>query len=375
LGRNDVASAFRGADLAGESSHSLQLNDISHMFGTTPAVEHVELSLRAGELVALLGPSGCGKSTLLRIVAGFLRQTSGQILFDGKTVNHLPANRRGVGIVFQNYALFPHLNVSENISYGLEAQGLTRQARGRRVQEMLELSRMGEFARRLPRQLSGGQQQRVALARALAVAPKLLLLDEPFAALDKDLRLDMQIEIKKLQRLTGVTTVIVTHDQEEALALADRVAVMSRGRVEQFGSPTEIYDNPTSLFVSRFVGTTNLLPGNVARIVGGEADIALDCGPTIRTSVVDLPAGARRALVSIRPHHLRVADASADDSIKGIVQVVMPMGEKLFCEIGTQDGAAVKLTLAREAGVHGPEVGSAIGLRPASTATSRAFAG
>jgi putative spermidine/putrescine transport system ATP-binding protein len=357
-----------------KQSQSLKLLDVSHTFGTTPAVEHVSLDLRAGELVALLGPSGCGKSTLLRIVAGFIQQSSGQVLFDGKSVDHLPANRRGVGIVFQNYALFPHLTVTENISYGLEAQSAAKDARIRRVKEMLELSRMGEFAQRLPRQLSGGQQQRVALARALAVSPNILLLDEPFAALDKDLRLDMQIEIKKLQKLTGVTTVIVTHDQEEALALADRVAVMSRGRIEQFGSPAEIYDNPATLFVSRFVGTTNLLAGRVTRIVGDEAEIVLDCGPAVRATIVDLPQGTSRALVSIRPHHLRIAEPSANDTIKGTVQVVMPMGATTFCEIGTPDGTAIKLTLARDAGVEMPAVGSAIGLKPASTQASRAFA-
>ena len=239
---------------------------------------------------------------------------------------------------------------------------------------MLELTRMGELAQRLPRQLSGGQQQRVALARALAVAPNILLLDEPFAALDKDLRLDMQIEIRKLQKLTGVTTVIVTHDQEEALALADRVAVMNCGRVEQFGSPAEVYDNPATLFVSRFVGTTNLLSGRVAHLAGGEAEIALDCGPTVFATAVNLPQGTSRALVSIRPHHLRIADASANDTIKGTVQIVMPMGERTFCEVGTPDGTAIKLTLIRDADVSIPEVGSMIGLKPASTRVSRAFA-
>jgi putative spermidine/putrescine transport system ATP-binding protein len=355
-------------------SHSLQLKDVSHTFGASPAVEHVELSLAAGELVALLGPSGCGKSTLLRIVAGFIRQTQGQVLLNGKAVDHLPANRRGVGIVFQNYALFPHLSVRENVAYGLEAQGLAAGPRRQRVQEMLALSRMEEFADRLPRQLSGGQQQRVALARALAVAPRILLLDEPFAALDKSLRLDMQIEIKKLQRLTGVTTVIVTHDQEEALALADRVAVMSRGRVEQFASPTDIYDNPATLFVSQFVGTTNLLPGSIARVDREEADVTLDCGPTIRTRIVDLPSDVRRVMVSIRPHHLRLSGASTVDSIEGAVQVVMPMGEKIFCQVATPDGTTVKLSLPREAGSRAPDIGSVINLVPASSQTTRAFA-
>ncbi|MGE0798872.1 MAG: ABC transporter ATP-binding protein [Lautropia sp.] len=354
-------------------SQTLELRDVSHRFGATSAVEHIDLSLRAGELVALLGPSGCGKSTLLRIVGGFLRQTSGSVLFDGKPVDHLPANRRGVGIVFQNYALFPHLSVAENIRYGLEARGTARQACRARVDEMLALIRMEALADRLPRQLSGGQQQRVALARALAVAPSILLLDEPFAALDKDLRLDMQIEIKKLQQLTGVTTVIVTHDQEEALAMADRVAVMSRGIVEQFASPIDIYDAPATLFVSRFVGTTNLLPGTVTRISGAQAEIALDCGPTIPASAIGLSAESRRALLSIRPHHLQVAQAPADDTITGVVQVVMPMGERMFCEVAAADGTAIKITMPRETGTV-PPIGTTIGLRPTSRTAPRAYA-
>jgi putative spermidine/putrescine transport system ATP-binding protein len=183
----------------------------------------------------------------------------------------------------------------------------------------------------------------------------------------------MQIEIKKLQKLTGVTTVIVTHDQEEALALADRVAVMSRGRVEQFASPTEIYDHPATLFVSRFVGTTNLLPGRILSRAGDQAEIALDCGPTIRATAVGLRADTQRAVVSIRPHHLRIAEPARDDTIRGTVQVVMPMGERLFCEVGTAGGAAIKLTLPREAGQAAPDIGAAVGLRPASVEAARAY--
>src|SRR5215813_13192224 len=198
--------------MASHRGHRLRLEDISHRFGEFVAVRGINLDIAGGELVALLGPSGCGKSTLLRIVSGFIRQSSGRVLFYGEAVDHLPPSRRGAGIVFQNYALFPHMTVAENVAYGLEAHKGPRQRSGPRVAEMLALVHMSEFATRKPRQLSGGQQQRVALARCLATDPKVLLLDEPFGALDKNLRLDMQIEVKRLQREYGITTILVTHD-------------------------------------------------------------------------------------------------------------------------------------------------------------------
>src|SRR5436853_3751101 len=270
--------------MASNRGHRLRLEDISHRFGDVLAVRNINLDVAPGELVALLGPSGCGKTTLLRIVSGFVRQTSGRVLFDAESVDHLPPSRRGAGIVFQNYALFPHMTVAENVAYGLEAQKWPRRRIAPRVAEMLALVHMSEFAARKPRQLSGGQQQRIALARCLAIDPKVLLLDEPFGALDKNLRLDMQIEVKRLVRESGVTTILVTHDQEEALSMADRIAVMARGRIEQVSSPTEIYDRPATLFVNQFVGTTNVLSG--AFTAGGSgARVALPGGLAL-----DVPA-------------------------------------------------------------------------------------
>src|ERR1051325_47986 len=247
--------------MAAAGGHRLRLDNISHRFGDFVAVGGVNLDVAGGELVALLGPSGCGKSTLLRIMSGFIRQTQGRVLFDGEPVDHLTPSQRGVGIVFQNYALFPHMTVADNVAYGLQAHKWPREKIAPRVAEMLALVHMSEFATRMPRQLSGGQQQRIALARCLAIDPKVLLLDEPFGALDKNLRLDMQIEVKRLQREYGITTILVTHDQEEALSMADRIAVMAHGRIEQVSSPTEIYDRPATLFVNQFVGTTNALVG------------------------------------------------------------------------------------------------------------------
>src|SRR6266478_4422848 len=264
-----------------EHGHTLDIDLVTHRYGSVTAVADVSLAVRAGEIVALLGPSGCGKTTLLRVVAGFVRQSAGSVRIDGKPVDHLPANLRNVGIVFQNYALFPHMTVADNIAYGLSARGVKRVAQRARVADMLSLVKLEEIADRYPKQLSGGQQQRVALARALAVKPNILLLDEPFGALDKNLRLDMQIEIKRIQRLAGTTTILVTHDQEEALSMADRVAVLNRGRLEQFGTPSEVYDTPCSLFVNTFVGTANTLPGRIAAL-DGEAAVDLDGGTQIR---------------------------------------------------------------------------------------------
>src|SRR5580704_15871536 len=267
--------------IATNRGHRLTLDSITQRFNDFTAVRDINLDVAGGELVALLGPSGCGKSKLLRIMSGFIRQTNGRVLFDGQPVDHLTPSQRGVGIVFQNYALFPHMTVAENVAYGLQARRWPRDKTASRVDEMLALVHMSEFAGRKPRQLSGGQQQRIALARCLAIDPKILLLDEPFGALDKNLRLDMQIEVKRLQRESGVTTILVTHDQEEALSLADRIAVMSQGRIEQVASPTDIYDRPRTLFVNQFVGTTNVLRGDVA--AGAQVTVAggarLDVAP------------------------------------------------------------------------------------------------
>ena len=254
-----------------KGGRSLVLDAITHRYpGGAIAVENINLDVKGGEIIALLGPSGCGKTTLLRIVAGFIAQTQGRIIIGDEIVDMLPPNKRAVGIVFQNYALFPHLTIAENVGYGLAARGVDTATRRKEAQRLLELVQLPSMAERLPRQLSGGQQQRVALARALAIKPSILLLDEPFAALDKNLRLDMQIEVKRLQRVSGITTLIVTHDQEEALSMADRVAVLSQGRLEQFGSPSDVYDRPQTLFVNTFVGSANRMSAvnwNIARRV------------------------------------------------------------------------------------------------------------
>src|SRR5262245_47078583 len=298
--------------MASNQGHRLRLDNITHRFGDAVAVRDIALEVAGGELVARLGPSRCGKSTLLRIVAGFIRQSEGRVLFDDAGVDHLPASRRGVGIVFQNYALFPHMTVAQNVAYGLEARRWPRAKIAPRVSEMLALVHMSEFAVRKPRELSGGQQQRVALARCLAVDPKVLLLDEPFGALDKNLRLDMQIEVKRLQRDCGITTILVTHDQEEALSMADRIAVMERGAIEQVSSPMEIYDRPETLFVNQFVGTANVFAGELVSARPGAAAVRVGGDTILAVRDAAAFAPAAKVLVSVRPEQLRLESEACE---------------------------------------------------------------
>jgi putative spermidine/putrescine transport system ATP-binding protein len=351
--------------------HDLRLDRISHRFGDFLALNDVQLDVAAGELMALLGPSGCGKSTLLRIVSGFIRQTQGHVLFDNECVDHLPPNRRGVGIVFQSYALFPHMTVRQNAAYGLEAHHWPRDRISPRVEEMLDLVHMREYAERLPRQLSGGQQQRVALARCLAVDPKILMLDEPFGALDKNLRLDMQIEVKRLQRDYGITTILVTHDQEEALSMADRIAVMHRGRIEQMASATEIYDRPATLFVNQFVGTTNLLSGRIVATDGAGTEVALAAG-VLRTPPSHLMKGAD-VIVSVRPEHFRVQDEGESGQLSGIVKVVMPLGPQVIYDVEIPGGTGVKISQPRDASSVQLQSGSIVHFAPISPAACHIF--
>ena len=329
-----------------ERGHSVELESITHRFGATTAVEDVQLSIDAGELIALLGPSGCGKTTLLRIIGGFITATAGGVRVDGRSIDHLPASRRDIGIVFQNYALFPHMTVYENVAYGLRARRASREHIRDRVERMLAVVQLEGLRDRMPRQLSGGQQQRVALARALAVEPRILLLDEPFGALDKNLRLDMQIEVKRLQRQFGITAILVTHDQEEAMSLADRIAVMNRGRVEQFASPVEVYDTPRTLFVNSFVGTANLLAGEIVGRDGAALTVALESGATV-TLESRVAIDGKRVVVSTRPENLRLYADSAPGRWPVELRIRMPVGAQTVSEVATQSGRSLKVTEPR----------------------------
>ncbi|MGH3502616.1 MAG: ABC transporter ATP-binding protein [Nocardioidaceae bacterium] len=270
-----------------------------------PAVDAATLAVNRGDLLALLGPSGCGKTTTLRMIAGLVEPSGGHVEVGGREITELPVHRRGIGMVFQSYALFPHLDVGRNVAFGLEMRKTPRSERQTRVGRALDLVRLGGYERRKVRELSGGQQQRVALARALAIAPELLLLDEPLSNLDAKLREAMRGEIREIQQRSGVTTVFVTHDQSEALALADTVVVMSDGRIEQVGTPQEIYDEPASAFVAGFIGRANMLNGTVVGSTDGYATVEVPRIGRIRARTRQAVSGA--VTVMVRPHRLQVA--------------------------------------------------------------------
>jgi putative spermidine/putrescine transport system ATP-binding protein len=327
---------------------AVELDGLTHRYGAVTAVDNVTLTIKAGEIVALLGPSGCGKTTLLRIIAGFVRQNAGRVIVGGSAIDDLPANRRNVGIVFQNYALFPHMTAAENIAYGLRARGQSKYKIKPTVAFFLDVVRLGGLADRLPRQLSGGQQQRVALARALAVGPSILLLDEPFSALDKGLRLDMQIEIKRLQRQFGLTAILVTHDQEEAMSVSDRIAVMNRGRIEQFDTPVGVYDRPATLFVNGFIGTTNLLPGRILTASGdGHAAVALDAGAKVMVESDRYFVAGTRVIVTARPEQIELFGDAADERWPVTVGMVVPLGATAIWDLAAADGTRLKLAERR----------------------------
>ncbi len=317
----------------------LALDSVTKRFGDAAAVDDVSLAFEEGEFFALLGPSGCGKTTLLRLLAGFAAPDSGRILLDGADVTAMRANRRPLNLMFQSYALFPHLNVRRNVAYGLEMERLPRAEVRRRTEEILERTALGDAADRMPSQLSGGQQQRVALARALVKRPRLLLLDEPLAALDRKLREEMQIELKRLQAELGVTFVVVTHDQEEALVMADRLALMNAGRIVQHGTPRDVYESPATRFAATFIGVSNLFEGELA-------DGGLVAG---RHGTLRVPAGGAtrgRAALAVRPERMTLEAAEPGDGrngVRGTVSAVAYHGSDLnvHVRVGGPESAVV----------------------------------
>ena len=321
---------------------SVEIVNVTKRFGSTVAVDDVSVDVLPGEFLSLLGPSGCGKTTTLRIIAGFEQPDEGFIRISGQFVQGTPAHRRDVNTVFQHYALFPHMTAAENVAYGLRQKRTSKAEINRRVGEALEMVKMTKLAKRKPRQMSGGQQQRVALARALVNKPSVLLLDEPLGALDRKLRQEMQIELKLLQSQLGITFVFVTHDQEEALSMSDRIAVMNGGVVEQMDDPEEIYERPRTTFVAGFIGVSNLMPGEVVSTGPGTAELRLDAGPTVRAGAASAAPG-QRAHAVVRPEKLQLhpvngAGPDGRPSVEGQVESSLYLGTATQVIVRLADG-------------------------------------
>jgi spermidine/putrescine transport system ATP-binding protein len=339
----------------------IEVDEVTKRFGDFVAVARADFDIRRAEFFSMLGPSGCGKTTMLRMIAGFEMPTSGHIRLEGADVSHVPPYRRNVNTVFQQYALFPHMTVADNVAFGPRTKGVEESETKRRVAEMLEVVRLGSFADRYPSQLSGGQKQRVALARALVNHPSALLLDEPLSALDLKLRQAMQLELKRIQREVGITFIFVTHDQEEALTMSDRIAVMSAGHVEQVGTPEEIYDSPETPFVAGFIGSANLLPARVQSVTGDVAtvQVAVD-------RVLDVPiCGQHRfatgdpAMVMIRPERVRVTATppAGDPAVPATIVELIFQGPVVRCVLRDTTGDEIVAHLASDRRLARPGIG------------------
>jgi spermidine/putrescine transport system ATP-binding protein len=344
------------------------LDGVRKRFGTFTAVDRADFAIGRGEFFAMLGPSGCGKTTTLKMIAGFEQPTEGRVMLEGVDVSRTPPYKRNVNTVFQQYALFPHMSVAENVAFGPRAKKVSKRDYVQRVSDMLEVVRLSDFAHRRPSQLSGGQQQRVALARALVNYPSALLLDEPLAALDLKLREAMQFELKRIQREVGITFVFVTHDQGEALTMSDRIAVMNEGRVEQIGTPEDIYHRPSTIFVASFIGSANLLPGSLAGHDGDDVLVELEAGGTVRASgggrLVDdaiddvrhRPLGTPVS-VMLRPERLTLAGEQSGNGVSdgrrlsGIIEDLVFQGAAARLSLRLADGSDVITHVGTDADV------------------------
>jgi spermidine/putrescine ABC transporter ATP-binding subunit len=332
----------------------VSLHGVTARFGAVVALHPLDLDIPRGQFLTLLGPSGCGKTTTLRLIAGFLRPRSGRILFDDEDVSDTPPNQRQIGMVFQDYALFPHMTIAENIGFGLRERRVPSMEIRRRVNELLEMIHLPALGRRYPSELSGGQRQRVALARAVAHPPRVLLMDEPLGALDLKLREAMQAEIRSLQRELGITTVFVTHDQSEAMSMSDRILVMNHGRVEQDGTARELYDHPVSRFVADFLGRTNMLPVTV-RDIGPNGAVVEFLGHELRQDSAGI-ASLGTATLALRPEHFRLLreEAARPDAnvLPGRIAAIQFLGNLVRCEVALNDNISVTVEL----GPHYPPI-------------------
>lgn len=328
---------------------TIELRDITKRFGGVTALHSINLTVAKGQFLTLLGPTGCGKTTLLRIVAGFIQPTSGQVLVDGKVVNDVPPNQRQIGLLFQNYALFPHMTVAQNVTFGLRVRSLPVSAIASKLNEVLPMLGIDHLRQRYPSQLSGGQQQRAALARTLAIEPKVLLLDEPLAALDRRLRLEMQVELKKVIARLGMTTICVSHDQDEALSMSDHIALMNSGKVEQYGPPLQLYDRPRTPFAASFLGNSNLLTGRLgvepdggSVFISGDFRLALPPSPVREPSVLN-----QKATLLLRPEHLRISRDQTAGGHPGSISFVTHLGHSMQYEVKLDAGPAFLVSVTR----------------------------
>jgi putative spermidine/putrescine transport system ATP-binding protein len=326
--------------------------------GVNRVVEHLDLDIVRGEFLTLLGPSGSGKTTTLMMLAGFEAPTAGEILLEGRSIGKLPPHRREIGMVFQHYALFPHMTVAENVGFPLSVRRLPKSEIDERVMRALAMVQLGALAARRPAQLSGGQQQRVAVARALVYEPKLVLMDEPLGALDKQLRGEMQLEIRRLHRELGVTMVYVTHDQGEALTMSDRIAVFHHGRIQQIGTPESIYEQPANAFVARFIGENNRVTGTVERIDGSRCAVRVN-GVVLAGTLGASLAPGEAALVSVRPEQIALGDAPADCAVDGTLAEAIYLGDHVRLRVAVRDVGDI---VVKSDSAHAPAVGAQVRL-------------
>lgn len=351
--------------------YSVEIDHIHKKFGTLTVLDDISFAIEKGEFFSLLGPSGCGKTTLLRLIGGFEPATSGRLLIEGQPVEGLPPEMRPTNTVFQSYALFPHLTVAENIAYGLRSLKLPKAEQTRIVTELLDMIRLPQLGTRKPHELSGGQRQRVALARALARRPKVLLLDEPLSALDKQLREEMQMELRRIQRQVGITFIFVTHDQEEALALSDRMAVMASGRVLQIDAPARIYEAPASREVAAFIGSMNFFDGVVEAVEGSTAHVRCPSKGLLKASVGHAPGGGLTGVavtVAVRPEKLALGWTETVNRIEGTLSGTAYYGDRSHLHVRTADGSAVLISEPNQKRLlgEGDDTGGAVavGFRP-----------
>jgi putative spermidine/putrescine transport system ATP-binding protein len=347
----------------------IQLEGLTKIYpGGSVGVDGINLSVAPGEILALLGPSGCGKTTTLRMIAGLITPSKGEILVDGASIVSLPVHKRNLGMLFQNYALFPHMSVFDNVAFGLSMRGIAKAEIAVRAREAIRLVQLEALVDRLPKALSGGQQQRVALARAIVYRPRLLLLDEPLGALDKKLREAMQLELRQLCAQLGLTMVLVTHDQEEALTLADRIAVMRGGRIEQIGSGREVYDRPASAFAANFIGTSNLFAARIVSVDAHGTKLRLDDGQDIRTTMPHHFAAGDLVTASVRPESISLlaepTQSDAENAITGTVEQVVFKGQSQDIHLRSGAGTAFSCNVpVSQAGTNVPMPGQAVKAR------------